>query len=102
MIWLEGGYAQNHYLYFGTFRIGYNTDLIQFSTQTSNDWAVYQNDPTQFSPFDVHFSMTDSLAGLSEVGVKCLCNVHAWDDMPRDDFLIYDYFIFINICCLII
>ena len=47
MLWLEGGYEQNNYLCFGTFRIGYDNDFIRFSTLTSDDWVVYQNDPSQ-------------------------------------------------------
>ena len=93
MIWLEGGYPQNHYLYYGSFRIGYNNDFVRFSTLTSNDWIVYRNDPGQVSPFIVQFSMTDSLADKLKVGVKCLCKVYAWSDMASDDFLIYEYFI---------
>ena len=93
MLWLEGGYSQNHYLYYGSFRIGYNNDYIRFSNLTCDDWATYRNDPTQVSPFDVHFSMTDSLADNLKVGVRCLCKVHAWSEPDRDDFLIYEYFI---------
>jgi len=31
MMWLEGGYSENHYLYFGQFIVGYNNSDIKFN-----------------------------------------------------------------------
>jgi hypothetical protein len=97
MSWIEAGYILNDYLYFGQFRIGYNSNTLRFSSQTSEDFTVIRNDPTLVSPFEISFSMTDELADSAlKVGVKCICKIHAWPEPPRDDYIIYEYLIINN------
>jgi type IX secretion system substrate protein len=96
MMWSEGGYESNHYLYSGAFFIGYNNNFIRFDTKTSNDFKVDENNPQNRSPFTVSFSMTDDSASTYKVGVKCICMVHVWPEPNRDDFLVYEYLIINN------
>jgi hypothetical protein len=96
MMWMEGGYENNHYLYYGAFHIGYNNDDIRFNTATSNDFQIDINNPYKLSPFEVSFSMTDDSAGSHKVGVKCICKVNAWPEPPRDDVLLYEYLVINN------
>ncbi len=86
-------YQGNYYLFYGTYMIGYNNSLIKFSTNTSNDFTTILYDPYKESPFEVSFSMSDDSAGSEKVGIKCICNIHAWDHEEYDDFHIYEYYI---------
>ncbi len=96
MLWSEGGYENNHYLYSGAFFIGYNNNFIRFDTKTSQDFRLDEWKPRNKSPFNVSFSMTDDSAGTHKVGVKCICIVNAWPEPTRDDFLFYEYLIINN------
>jgi hypothetical protein len=88
MQWLEGGYAENHYLYTGILGITYQGNPIRFSTQTSADFKI-----TKLSPYEerVSFSMSDELADTLRVGIKCLCNAHGYSDISRQDVTVYKY-----------
>jgi hypothetical protein len=91
MMWLEGGYADNHYLYYGNARMAVNGNEVLYNVLTSDDWTVIQNDPEQISPYEVSFSMTDELAGSLMQGFHTKQTVHAWSESYRDDFFIIEY-----------
>jgi type IX secretion system substrate protein len=89
MDWSEGGYSPNNYLYSGNFYIGYNNDIIRFSTKTSNDFKVYHTNPEMNR---ISYSMTDDSADVShKVGIKCKCDIYGYPQDAFDDFLIYEY-----------
>jgi type IX secretion system substrate protein len=96
MSWLSGGYIYNYYISYGTFRIGYNNSTIKFSTETSHDFKVTPNDIDIGTPLIVTFSMTDGLAGINKIGIKCICKVYAWESDIIDDFFIFEYSIINN------
>jgi type IX secretion system substrate protein len=97
MMWLEGGYENNHYLYNGSFIIGYNFNTIRFSTETSEDFVTQQYHPDIEADMQISFSMTDQFAdSIDYVGVKTICTVYAWDDSAHDDIFIYEYSIVNN------
>jgi type IX secretion system substrate protein len=91
MMWSGDGYPNNHYLYSGSFFIGYNQNTIRFNGATSPDFSVIQNDPSLPSPFKVSYLMSDSLADSLRIGIKALCSIYAWPDQGLDDFFIYEY-----------
>jgi type IX secretion system substrate protein len=95
MQWLEGGYANNNYLYGGRFYLAYNYYGILFDTETSNDFTVSRFDLNKPADFVASFSLTDDSAGVKKVGVKGICKVLAYREQKYDDFIIYKYF-FIN------
>lgn len=91
MMWLEGGYSLNHYLYFGVCRFAVDGQEIHFSGLTSEDWEVLKNDPSAKSAYQISFSMTDELAGALSLGFTAKQTVHAWSESYRDDFFIIEY-----------
>ena len=91
MMWTEGGFSYNHYLFFARFRIVLDGIQVRFNSYTSHDWTVQTNDPQAVSPYEVFFSMTDELAGLKKKGIKASQTVHAWSESYRDDFFIFEY-----------
>jgi hypothetical protein len=91
MMWDEGGYAENHYLYFGNVRMGVLNDEIRFSSLTTDDWTVFQNDPDQVAPYVIYFSMTDEFAGALKRDITASQTVYAWSESYRDDFYILEY-----------
>lgn len=91
MGWLEGGYPDNYYLYFGMCRMAANGNEFRFNNLTSEDWSVVKNDPNAVSPYEVTFTITDDLAGSLKQGIRAKQTVHAWSESYRDDFYILEY-----------
>ncbi len=92
MYWLEGGYPQNLYLYFGVSRMAVNNEEVHFSGLNCEDWSLRQNDPDARSAFQVSFTMTDELAEANYTkGISATTTYHAWSESYRDDFYIIEY-----------
>jgi len=91
MMWLEGGYPENHYLFFGFSRIVLDQSMVRFNSLTCDDWIVRINDPEAKSPYEISFSMTDEVAGNRKKGIKVIQTVNGWPESYRDDFFILEY-----------
>jgi len=91
MDWLEGGYVNNGYLYFGVHRFAIGGEEVHLNGLSSEDWTVLQNDPTAKSAFQISYSMDDNLAGTYSKGISASCMIHAWSESYRDDFYIMEY-----------
>ena len=95
MNWDDGYYHENHYLFGGSFFVGYNGTCIYFDSKTSNDFFVARWDTAYPSPMYISFSMTDDSADVDKkVGIKTTCKINCWPEPYRDDYLIYEYTIY--------
>jgi hypothetical protein len=91
MDWLEGGYTNNGYLYFGVHRMSVGGEEIHFSGLNQDDWQVLQNDPSAKSAFQISYSLDDVLAGNYSKNFSATTTIHAWSEGYRDDFYIMEY-----------
>ncbi len=92
MVWLEGGYAENHYLYFGMCRMATQNNEVRFSTLDTDDWVVYWNDPEAVAPAIVTFTLNDNVVSATlKKGITARQTVYAWSESYRDDFYILEY-----------
>jgi len=97
MLWLyPSAYAQNLYLYFGSFRIGRGNKLVHFSTDTSPGITTksINSDPTAISHLDTYFSISDQSPLVQEpdrFNIEVHSRTYAWSETYRDDFIIYDF-----------
>ena len=85
----------NHYLYYGTLRLGYANGLVHLSNDTSPEVEVIEP-PDAISDFDTHFYISDQsnlVPPELQVGVGVHEYTYAWSDVDFDDFIIYDYWI---------
>lgn len=101
MIWKTPGlYAgYNHYLYFASLRLGYNGHIIRLSQDQATGITVKRLgvDPDAISLFDTEFYIDDQsplVPTQYKVGVGVRQRTYAWSESYRDDFIIYDYWIY--------
>jgi len=94
MVWtVPDIYPFNHYLYYGTLRLGYDNRLVHLSSDTSPGINVIEP-PNSISDFDTYFYISDQ-SGLippnEKINVAVHQNTFAWSNTAADDFIIYDY-----------
>lgn len=101
MIWKTPGiYADiNHYLYFASLRLGYNGHLIRLAQDRATNITVRRlgQDANALSLFDTEFFISDTSAFVPtqyRVGVGVRQKTYAWSEAYRDDFIIYDWWIY--------
>jgi fibronectin type 3 domain-containing protein len=85
----------NHYLYYGSLRIGYHGQLVHLSNDTSPGIDVLEP-PESISDYDTHFYISDQSEDVppdDRIGVMVHENTYAWSQQEADDFIIYDYWI---------
>ncbi len=97
MLWtVPEEYADNnHYLYYGSLRLGYHNQLVHLSTDTSPGVDAIEP-PNSISDFDTHFYISDQSDLVPpewKINVLVHQNTYAWDEPEADDFIIYDYWI---------
>ncbi len=97
MLWtVPEEYAEdNHYLYWGSLRLGYHNQLVHLSTDTSPGVDAIEP-PNSVSDFDTHFYISDQsdlVPPEEKIGIKVHQNTYAWADEESNDFIIYDYWI---------
>lgn len=97
MLWtVPEEYADNnHYLYYGTLRLGYHNQLVHLSTDTSPGVDAFEP-PNSISDYDTHFYISDQsdlVPPELKINVLVHQNTYAWDEPEADDFIIYDYWI---------
>jgi len=92
MVWLEGGYLDNHYLYFGLCRMATENNEVRFSHLDTDDWSAQLNDPEAVAPAVVSFSLNDNVvAATLKKGITAKQTIYAWSESYRDDFYILEY-----------
>ena len=101
MIWKTPAiYADiNHYLYFASLRLGYNGHLIRLAQDRATNITVrrFGQDADALSLFDTEFFISDTSAFVPtqyRVGVGVRQKTYAWSEAYRDDFIIYDWWIY--------
>ncbi len=101
MIWkTPSQYASNnHYLYFASMRVAYNGHNIRLSNDQATNITVLEGgtDPNSISLFDTEFYIDDQSALVPaqyKVGVGVRQKTYAWSESYRDDFIIYDWWIY--------
>ena len=101
MIWKTPSvYADiNHYLYFASLRLGYNGHIIRLSQDKATGITVkrYGVDADAVSLFDTEFYIDDQsplVPAQYKVGVGVRQKTYAWSEGYRDDFIIYDWWIY--------
>lgn len=97
MLWtVPSEYADfNHYLYYGSLRLGYHSRLVRLSVDTSPGIDVLEP-PNSVSEFDTHFHISDQsdlIPPDERINVRVHQNTYAWSGQEADDFIIYDYWI---------
>lgn len=103
MMWLEGGYAQNHYLYNGPVWFGMqDTDgqwkAVKLRAETTSQWRIRKKgvDPDAIGEMDVLCTMSDQSALVSDLfklNIEVTQKAYAWSESYRDDFIIFEYVI---------
>ena len=101
MIWKTPGiYADlNHYLYFASLRIGYNGHIVMLSQDRASSITVRRGgvDADAIGLFDTEFYIDDQsplVPDLYKVGIGVRQRTYAWSEAYRDDFIIYDWWIY--------
>ena len=97
MIWtVPEEYADsNHYLSYGSLRLGYDNKLVRLWSETSPGIDTLKP-PYSFSDFDTHFYISDQYflnPPILQIGIGVHQYTYAWRDSSADDFIIYDYWI---------
>lgn len=85
----------NHYLYFGSLRIGTGDRLLHLSTDASPGGEVYEG-PDAISDFDTHFYISDQSPDVppeDRINIRVHENTYAWAASEADDFIIYEFWI---------
>jgi len=90
--------ANNHYLYFASFRVGYHGHNVRFSQDKATYITVKQAgiDPDLTSLFDTEFYIDDDSPLIPDnykIRVGLRQKTYAWSEAYRDDFIIYDWWI---------
>lgn len=98
MVWkTPAQYANNHYLYFASLRLGYRGHQVQLAQDKATNITVRMaGEPGAISQFDTDFSIDDQSLFIPtplKVGVKVHQQTYAWSESYRDDFIIYDWWI---------
>ncbi len=90
--------ANNNYLYFASFRVGYHGQNVKFSQDKATNITVRQGgvDADAVSLYDTEFYIDDESPLIPDnykvhVGVRQ--KTYAWSEAYRDDFIIYDWWI---------
>ena len=101
MLWKTPGiYADiNHYLYFASLRLGYNGHIIRLSQDKATNITVKRlgQDSDALSLFDTEFYIDDQSPLVPteyQEGVGVRQRTYAWSEAYRDDFIIYDWWIY--------
>jgi fibronectin type 3 domain-containing protein len=88
-------YADNHYLYFASLRIGTGDRLVHLSTESSPGGEVNEG-PDAVSDFDTHFYISDQSPDVppeDRINIRVHENTYAWAASEADDFIIYEFWI---------
>ncbi|MCD6163136.1 MAG: hypothetical protein J7K40_12085 [candidate division Zixibacteria bacterium] len=100
MVWKTPAvYQNNSYLYFGSLRLGYQDHIIHLAEDRATNIVVkkYGVDEDAISLFDTDFYIDDQssiVPAAYKVGVGIRQKTYAWSESYRDDFIIYDYWIY--------
>lgn len=100
MVWKTPAiYQNNSYLYFASLRLGYHGHTIHFAEDRATNIVVkkYGVDEGAISNFDTEFYIDDQsniVPAAYQVGVGIRQKTYAWSESYRDDFIVYDYWIY--------
>jgi len=100
MVWkTPPQYPNNSYLYFASLRIGYNGHIARLSQDRATNITLSSTatDPDAVSLFDTEFYLDDQsplVPAQYKYGIGVRQTTYAWSESYRDDFIIYDYWIY--------
>jgi len=100
MVWkTPAAYRDNSYLYYASIRVGYHGHQVHFAEDrvTPITTKTPSTSSDAVSTFDTEFYIDDQSSIVPpafKVGVGVRQKTYAWSEAYRDDFIIYDYWVY--------